>query len=286
MSIQKILVPTDFSKNAANALKYAVKIAEKSKSEIILFHAYHIIFYAPDMPIDYVGQQIISVRESVENQINFLRDKIRKTSRVKIDCVIMEALPVDGILSVIKKKKIDLIIMGTKGASGIKKIIIGSVTSKIIEKSERPILVIPSKGIFEGIKKITYATDYHTNDISIIKKVIEIAKIFKSHINVLHVAVSEYTLQVENDILKRFIQKIENKVKYKNMSFQILFSKSEEKALEKYLKKDSTDVLVMSTRYHTLLEKFFAKNITKTLSYKTNVPMLVFHYKNTSFIFN
>ncbi len=280
-----ILVPTDFSKYATNALTYAVKFAEKTNSKIILLHAYQIELYSPDLPVEYFAQINALAKGNSEKQLISLISKVKKASKIKIDHISMEYPTVNSILETVARKKIDLVIMGTKGASGIKEIFIGSVAGEIIEKAKCPVLTIPLKASFTGLKRITYASDYHSSDIIILKKLVEIAKIFKSKLNVLHVAVREFTVDSEKEILNTFIRKVDRKVKYKKLSFQILYGKEEEREIEKYIKSKTTDLLSISTRNRTLLEKLLSKSITKTLSYHTKIPLLAFHYKKTSVVF-
>ncbi|MCX6297077.1 MAG: universal stress protein [Bacteroidetes bacterium] len=285
MAIKTILVPTDFSKTAANALNYAVKVAEKTKSKIILLHAYQIDLYSPDLPVEYFNQINSLTKGNSEKQLVSLISKVKRSSKIIIDHISIEYPTVGCILETIVKKKIDLVIMGTKGASGIKEIFLGSVAGEVIEKAKCPVLAIPLKASYTGLKRITYASDYHSSDITILKKLVEIAKIFKSKINVLHIAVAEFTMDSEKDILKTFINKVDRKVEYNNLTFQILYGKDEEKEIEKYLKSKTTDLLSISTRKRTLLEKFLSKSITKTLSYHTIIPLLAFHYKKSSVVF-
>jgi len=96
-------------------------------------------------------------------------------------------LAVDFILETIDKKKPDLVVMGTTGASGLKEMIIGSNTSTIVEKAKCPVIAVPEKKIFSAIKSITYATNYNLTDIYALEKLVEIAKLFHAKITLLHV---------------------------------------------------------------------------------------------------
>ncbi|TAL60147.1 MAG: universal stress protein, partial [Bacteroidetes bacterium] len=132
--MKTILVPTDFSKDASNAVRYATAIAKKEKAKIILLHAFHFTYISPDVPAQFAAETIEAMKADSEHKLKLISSEIVKS---KIECEYLnnEGFTLDVILKAIEKQKPDLVIMGTKGASGIKEVLIGSNTAKVIEKS-------------------------------------------------------------------------------------------------------------------------------------------------------
>src|SRR5205085_5475679 len=100
---------------------------------------------------------------------------------------------------------------------------------------------------------------------------------FKAQINVLHISAGQ-TLD-EKNLLKNFMDKVNSKIPYFNLSFQLLNGDDIEEKIEEYLEQDSCNLLAMSTHERSLMEKLFGKSVTKKMAYHTKIPLMVFHYK-------
>ena len=283
--MKTILVPTDFSKNAENAINFSVAFAKKENAMLILLHAYHITYPVSDFPGEIIAEEISETKKAAEEKLKKLCLEIMQTKKVICERVCKEGFAAEVILEASAKMHPDFIVMGTKGASGIKEVLLGSNTAKVIEQAQHPVIAVPDGALFHGIKKITYATNYYVSDIDAIKTLCEIAEPFKAVINIIHISDEEYIPEGERELLKQFVSKVSKKVDYNNFSFQLISGKDVEKELNNYLKNDSTDLLSMSTLHRNLLEKFFGKSITKKLAYHTNVPLLAFHHKKESVVF-
>jgi nucleotide-binding universal stress UspA family protein len=283
--IKTILVPTDFSKNASNALDYAIALAKKENSKLILLHAFRISYPTSDIPIPVVIEEVSQIQKESEEKLKKLCNEIIKKKKIKCEFICKEGLAMDVVLESLKKKRPDLIVMGTKGASGIKEIILGSNTAKIIEKSNCPVIAVPESASYKGIKKIAFSTNYKESDIAALKKLVEIAKDFNSNLSILHVANEEYTKETEKGLMQLFIKSVSKKIKYGKITYQIKHGKSLEKVMQDYINKESPDIIAMSTLRRNLIEKLFGISITKKMAYHTKVPLLAFHHKKESLFF-
>ena len=283
--MKTILVPTDFSKNAENAIDFAIAFAKKEDAKLILLHAYHYTYPISDFPVEIIAEEISAVQKNSEENLKKLCLDIMQNKKVRCERICKEGLATDVILEVSNKIHPDFIVMGTKGASGMKEVFFGSNTAIVIEKSQYPVIAVPDGTLFHGIKKITYATNYYESDMDAIKKLSEIAEPFKAVINVLHIADGEFIPEGENELLKQFVSRVSKKVDYNNFSFQVIIGEDIEKELGNYLKNDSTDLFSMSTLHRTLWKKLFGKSITKRVAYHTHIPLLAFHHKKESPVF-
>lgn len=280
--MKTILVPTDFSENAENALYYAMDIAKKENAKIILLHAYRINYTNPEIPLDFVIEEQKQVIKESNNQLKEEANKIEKVGGIKYEYISVEDTPIEAILSSIKEKNIDLVIMGTKGISNFLDAVLGSNTSKVIEKASCPVIAVPEEALFKEIKKITYAVSYNQSDVYALSKVVDIAKLFNAQVNVLHVSNKPDLIEDEKQKLKLFMDEANNKIKYDNMAFQLLEGENVEDTLEEYLDDGTTDLLVMSTHHRSFFDKIFGNSVTKYMAFHTTIPLMAFHHSNKS----
>jgi nucleotide-binding universal stress UspA family protein len=278
--MKTILVPTDFSSNANNALDYAIAFAKKEKAKIILLHTFHITYMInPDIPQQLVAEQVFATEEMANSKLKLLCEKVEHKGKVKCEFLNKQGLTVDMILSTAEEIKPDIVIMGTRGASGIKEIILGSTTADVIEKVKCPVIAVPEQASFHQIKNITYATDYHTNDIEAIKKLVDISKLFNPYITVLHVSDKALTHKSEEEKLEELKEKVNHKIKYDKIFYKLVYGQDLVKVLTKHIKGESPDMLVMSMHSRNLFDKLFGTSFTKKVAYHTRIPLMAFHSK-------
>jgi nucleotide-binding universal stress UspA family protein len=140
--MKTILVPTDFSKSAENALNYAVLIAQKENAKIILLNAYDILITSPVLVSpEIIMEEIRILENNSKKQLQLLSKKIIEVKKIKCETICKHGFTSEVILEISEKIKPDLIIMGTKGASGIKAVIRGSNTARVIENTNCPTIV-------------------------------------------------------------------------------------------------------------------------------------------------
>ncbi|MBK9319386.1 MAG: universal stress protein [Bacteroidetes bacterium] len=168
-----ILVPTDFSEPANAALEYASKLASDSGGCITIFHGISIHVANSTEEAEFITT---SELERIENeQLVQLRHQISKRyPKVQYDIVSKMGFPVELISDIVKERKTDLIVMGTRGASGMKEILVGSNTASLIHQTECPVLAVPEQTTFTGIKKIVFATNMQQDDINCLIKLIQL----------------------------------------------------------------------------------------------------------------
>ena len=140
--MKKILIPTDFSDHAEYALKVAAQIARKNGGEIILLHMLEL----PHEGSDAVGSgsdipEIMFFKNAAIRRLEDLMDE-DYLDGLKVSEIVQFELAFDGILKISKKNEVDLIVMGSHGASGFKEMFIGSNAEKVVRNSDVPVLII------------------------------------------------------------------------------------------------------------------------------------------------
>nr|MBA3901125.1 universal stress protein [Bacteroidota bacterium] len=156
--MNNILFPTDFSKNAKHALGFALELAKKNNAKILLFNAYQLPYNRADMMVSVMG----ILKEDSEAGLKDTVDQIKQNplyAGIEIEVLSRVGDVVSTVTEIVKEKEIDLIVMGTKGESGLLETIIGSNTSSVIKNVNCPILAVPEKANYVIPKKMAFAYD-------------------------------------------------------------------------------------------------------------------------------
>ncbi len=280
--MKTIIVPTDFSGNAEAALNYTLEFAKKENALLIVLHAYQVNYPSAETPYSLIEEIKSDAQKKAARELKDWCSKFIKGNDIQYIPMAIEGDPKHLIVDIAKEKKADLIVMGTKGAGSVLNQVFGSTAAKIIEKAICPVIAVPQEAILRSPKRITYATDYLNSDISNLKNVIDIAKLFSAQVNILHVANEGQSPGDDVKMLKNFMEKVNTEIFYNNTSFQILGGDNVEQALENYLQDNPSDILAMSAHHRTLFDKILGKSITKHMAYHSTIPLMVFHYNKES----
>lgn len=272
-----ILVPTDFSPCSDHALKYAMKLFEGEKVKIILLHAYSIIYYSPEIPMDFISEEITSEQENSVQQLEKRAAALKKRG-IKTELVSREGMASETILKVTKEKKPDLIVMGTRGASGFKALM-GSNTARIIDRSLCPVIAVPEKAKFTGLKNIAIANEYKQSDLNLIKSLLNVGPFKDTPMMLLHFAEQGYDLAKEEKKLSAFRKKIKEKFRSGKFFFSIISGIDLIDALETWVKKEKPSLIAMSAHRLSFFEKLRGKGNTRNISYHTRIPLIAFHHR-------
>ncbi len=141
MQVNHILVPVDFSSDSANATEMAIELAKKLEARITLLHVIHEVYIGVgEMAAAIPPSYIEDIETEVTKEIQTLVDQVVQAD-VKGDFIVVHGVPFQCILDTVEDQKIDLIVMGTHGRTGLKHVFLGSVAEKVIRLAPCPVLV-------------------------------------------------------------------------------------------------------------------------------------------------
>lgn len=278
--MNQILIPTDFSENSWNAIKYGLELFRKSKC------TFYVVNINPIPPYSGAGT---AVRAAAENFDEYVLKESRKELQTLLKRI--EKLPlntkhtfvtialhdffVDAIKREAEAKKIDLIIMGTKGASGLKKATVGSNTGDVITKVKQPLLAVPEDAIFSRPKEITFPTDYHISyDVKVLDTLIEMATMNDATIRILHISKKGEELSSEQLKKKDFLHDYLVDIKH---SFHTLTGSKLETAVQCFTESRNVDMIAMVAKNLNFFQRILFRPAVEEISYHTEVPFLVLH---------
>ncbi len=278
--VRRLLIPTDFSSDASNAVRYGVQFGKVLKSKITLFHATHV----PVVSTAEMAMAASMIDDKMEAQVQLEKMKLKLIEEFayqNIDVLITTGFAVDEITKLSRDESMDMIVMGTKGASGLAEVLIGSNTADVIEKCSCPVLAVPSKSNFKQPQKIVFATNYADNDFQTLYLLAEMFKPFNPEIVVLHVEVNN-DHKTENRMLEWFEGQVLTNIPYDNFSFELAKGDNVISTVEDFIVANSIDLLSVSTRKRNFFDKLTSRSLTKKLAFHTDMPLLAFHAHSVS----
>ncbi len=144
MQIKKILVPFDFSEHSEKALHWAGSIAEKWQAQVLLLHVVPTPTHPPMVTGGFfdITQFETSLREDAERRV---RERVAKEKRQGIESKVVVGVPFLDICRTAEREKVDLIVMGSHGRTGLAHVLIGSVAERVVRHASCPVLVVGKK---------------------------------------------------------------------------------------------------------------------------------------------
>jgi len=267
--MKTVIYPTDFSKNADSAMLYAVSAATALGARIVAVNAF-------DLPY---SQNVMStslldiMRETSEKGLKVVGQKLAKTG-VEFETRSLMGNPIRVVKELTKYYKNCMVVLGTKGASGIEEILIGSNAASILHSVAVPVLAIPADAAFKGIKTIVYASDFRSKKDEIaLERLGKLACAYKAEVMVLHVQTEEERpAEPQRDKFSKYLG--DNK-----FSFHIVKSaeKNTEQAILEFSKEKDADIVALLARKHGFLEGLFHTSVTSKVAFHTHRPFLALH---------
>lgn len=267
--MKTILVPTDFSNNANNALKYANAFAQTTKIKLVLLNVYKPTVGKYNIIPGIIAEETARAKMENQKKLKYLHNKY-----VKVACAELVNVgdPIDEIISTSKKNRSEIIIVGTHGATGLQEALFGSNTAKLISKSKLPVLAIPQRYSFKKIRTIVYASDLK-NSVNELKLLIPIAKSLNSTIEILNLNYGWDKNENKKKELEGEIKSLSYK-KIKLVEQKANIEQSMSAQIKKYLKKRKPEIFAMFPEEKSWFDKIFISSKTEELAYQLKVPLL------------
>lgn len=275
--MKKILYNTDFSDCSINAFVYALHLADQFNAEIITLHTYtRPVIGSMYLPNTY--QNIYAHLETDEfdmfkdtsKLLHIIAEKHKK-EHVKNTFLMIEGGPIDGMLQTIEKENVDIVVMGTKGATGLKEIFIGSVTGHLMEQSPCPVLAIPEKADYgDGIKNILFSSDFFPEDITSLKYALDLSDNLNAHFECINTAI-DYS-NYKEQLIANWSEKLQF-TKYKDINFSII-NASALADITEYISANKIDLLITTIYKNSFIENLFHYSLAKRLAHHSTIPVL------------
>lgn len=280
--MKRIILPTDFSKNSINAIRYAMRLFEDEESTFYLMNTYTPAIYQAEYVLHSPGQiglgdiyqsesqeQLEKLQARLEKEFNNPKHQLMTHSAFNI--------LVDEVVSVCKNEKADLVIMGTQGASGAKEIFLGTHTVHVIKKAKCPVIAIPAEFTFHRPAQVLFPTDYEVDyseeGFSVL---LQLLKQEHSHLHVLHISTG-YELTAKQLANKQRLRELLSEIPH---SFHEEPSQEIIDGINKFQQEHRVHLLAMIRNKHTFLERLFIEPVIKKIGFHVKIPFMVIPYRS------
>ncbi len=273
----KIMIPTDFSNNAMNAITYALEFFKYQKVEFYFMHAYQAEVYNHEALLSRTDFNDILKRvklQSEENLADLLRTvkEISPNPRFTYYTISAYNSLLDESDLIVDGKNIDLVVMGTKGKSNTRNITFGSNTLQVLKYVRCPILAIPEDYKYQQPKHALFPTNYLIPyKRRELKLICDLLSPFRTKIDMLYVS-KNGKLSFRQEDNKAFI---EETICKNNISYYTTDNKKIDSAINTYVSDNTIDFLIMVNTQHSYLENILFQSTIDKISLKLEVPLLV-----------
>lgn len=278
--MKKILVPCDFSEQAVNAFRFAFDIATQAKGEIHLINVVEVpvLHDSVLMPVMAFEEALFKeLREKAEKQFKKIIDKYA-AGKVKVESKVIFG-PVSRMLfDYIEEKGIDLVVMGTKGASGVREVLIGSNAEKMVRNSPVPVMAIKKYVKGTSIKNIVFPNTLNTeNQEDLVLKVKALQNFFKATLHIVWINTptnftrDTITLKRLNAFAKRFM--------LKDFTINVFNDPYEEAGVNNFAQEVGADMIAMGTHGRKGLAHFFSGSVAEDVVNHVECPIWTYAIK-------
>ena len=274
--MKTIIVPTDFSPIAANAMNFAADMAVNINASLTLLHVYQVPISMTEVPVVLVSSE--ELRKSSEEKLEILKQELANSTSGKIKIYTEARLGdvSDELEDICKRIEPFAVIMGTKGASGVERILFGSTTLTAIRHLKWPVIVVPpGKEYGTGIKKIGFACDFdkvvENTPIQFIKNMV---KEFGAELHVLNVDHENKHFKPETPEESVMLHTLLEDL---NPNYHFIDNANIEEGINEFVETNNIDLLITIPKKHKLLDGLFKPSSTKQLVTKSHVPVMCVH---------
>ncbi len=275
---KRILISTDFSKNALNAVRYALDLYKDQTCDFHFLNVYQVDGYNLDnaMMVPEPGERAFeSAKKQSEEQFEKLMTILRlhpDNPKHTYHTISTFNSLLEASKNVIAKKDIDIVVMGTKGATASRTVIFGSNTINMMEKiTECPVLAVPDEVRFSPPKEIVFPTDYKTPfKRREINYLIEIGKMHGTFIRVLHIMEDDDLSKKQQDnkaLLESILEKTDH-------SFHTLSAIKVQTGINTFIESRGSDMVAFINRKHSFFGSIFSRPLVKELGYHSHIPII------------
>jgi nucleotide-binding universal stress UspA family protein len=283
--MKNILVPTDFSQQASNALTVASEIARKSGGKIHLLHVLDVSlgggfsFNTMGEPSGHTTMDQVYVLQLRDITSRRLEEIVQQNSSDSF--TIIPEVQVGNVFSTVaahvEEHDIDLIVMGTKGSSGVEEFFIGSNTEKIVRRASCPVLSVKNVPSGFSIRNIVFASNFEKDQLIAVSKLKRFQEWFDAQIHLVYINVPNYFVNSRTirARMKEFVQKYQ----LGQYTFTIYDDNTEEEGIIQFAEEINADIIAVATHGRTGLAHLLSGSIAEDIVNHANRPVLTFNLK-------
>jgi nucleotide-binding universal stress UspA family protein len=276
--LDRILYATDFSENSERAFPHAWRLAAMHDAELLILHVYDVptFWQYPDTP-----DPLEIEREAVEESVKRLREMYaRHAGHGKVGFAAAGGVSVHGaILNEAVTKGAGLVVVGTRGASGVKEALIGSIAMALVRESQVPVLAVPEGASSPSFEKLLYASDLQEEDADVIERLVALTAPMGTRIAVAHVAVPGE--MGSESRMEGLLRDLRSRMPHVFFETDTRFSDDLSGTIDDILGKGGFDMLAMLEKERvSLLDRLFHRDLVRRMEFHSRLPILSFNARS------
>ncbi len=273
--MKRILVPLDFSEESLNALHSAHVLAQQTSAEIMLVHVIedpHTTSFNTMGIVDYTPEENVYIVKLMERTKERMEELVNKNEYedVVLKYTIEVGHPFEKISKVIAEHNSSLIVMGSKGASGLVNVLVGSVADRVVRTASCPVITVKGQCDLCNVKSIVFASDLRLEQESIVGELKNMQKFYDAHLHIVKAYDSEWIKEAE---VKSRIDAFAEKFGFDNYSTTAVKDSDQVDAIIEFADEVGADMIALATHQKRGLESLFTGFISKNVVNKSQKPI-------------
>ncbi|WP_299714555.1 universal stress protein [uncultured Tenacibaculum sp.] len=273
--MKRILVPVDFSDQSENALKTAAHYAKNYNYEIVAVHMLELS--SAMMTNTNTTKETVLYLKLAEKRFDDFLDK-DYLKDVKVTPILKHYKVYSELNKLYTEEKIDLVVMGSTGATGLKEFLIGSNAQKIIRYSDVPVLVVKDKSIENGFKNAIFACDFTDDSVNPYKRIKRFCDVIGLNMKIIYVN-TPGTSFISSAEMRNLVKEFFEKAKTNSHHIDDVAYVSDytiESGIVNYAKNNNADIIIMTTHGRSSFSQIFDHSVTEDVVNHVDVPVMSF----------
>jgi nucleotide-binding universal stress UspA family protein len=270
--MKKLLIPVDFSETSEAAIAFGIELAEKCHYHIMLHHSVDMMHSYESMYIDvpqahsFTKQLLDDMEVKMENLWRrYKKDNLLITKHLTTGSLIQD------IRSLVEDHEVDVIVMGTKGATGLKEFFIGSNTEKVVRLVDCPVISIPQKVELGAIRKIVVPVNLNEIRVGFLREISILQQLFSAAVELVWVKTPH---DIENiELISEEVNNLLREYEIASSSFTVIKDVFPQDGILKYAQTSDADMIAMSTHARRGLAHWFSGSLTEDVVNHAKIPL-------------
>lgn len=262
-----IIIPTDFSPVADNAIQYGAKLAQHLNATVILTHIYQIPVTMIDMPVGMITADELKTN-SDEMLAQSEQELLKNFPELNVKTENRLGDVNDELNYLCEHNEPFAIVMGVDEVSGFERMLFGNTTLSFMRNTKYPVIAVPHNYTGFGVKKITLASDLQFSDKVPVDKIIALVQKLGAQLHVVHIT------EKEDEISLDFSHRLLQRLQPASPTFHTILNEHVKDGLFQYLDASPTDLLMLLPHEHNLIERLFFKMHTEDIMMHSPVPVI------------
>lgn len=269
--MKNIIVPTDYSDNANNAMHYAAALAQATGAQLVLYHAFAYPIITTDVPYE-VEKYIDEIQTSDRATLQEIKRELERQYPIEVKCISQAGSVSYHLQEIVQRENGDLVVMGLRGSNPALNILMGSTTFEVMRQGKFPLLIVPKNARFSPPKRLLFACDNPWVGLeATVKPLKDIAAAFGAAIEVFTVVEPTPPITAPKPVrpsnLEQHFEKIQHIYTFEETA-------EVRASILESIRESNADILAMIPRHHSVWQYLFGKSDTLSVALQTTIPLL------------